>query len=265
MCVCVCVCVCVCAVLTRALTPLVFYFYFFSHWGKSCQRSNRPRTTYVDDPEVYVRMMTDETVEVTDLIHLTEEMIALVWNKREPFEDPLPHVNMVMGAYTTAQARLKLYSVLERLQHRALYFDTDSVIFTQRDGEWEPPTGEFLGDLKCETDGEPITAFVSGGPKNYAYRLASGQTTCKIRGFTLGSGNAQLLNFETMEQMVLGDGLREGSTVEALNPFNVRSDRSGALRSTGGAVGAKKIYRLVYDKRVVQPDGKSTLPFGWSV
>ena len=53
--------------------------------------------------------------------------------------------------------------------------------------------------------------------------------------------------------------------MEALNPFNVRSNRGGALRSTGGAAGATKRYRLVYDKRVVLPDGVSTLPFGWSV
>ena len=72
---------------------------------------------------------------MSDLIHLTDEMLAMVWTKREEFDDPLPHVNMVMGAYTTAQARLKLYSVLERLQRRVLYFDTDSVIFTQKDGE----------------------------------------------------------------------------------------------------------------------------------
>lgn len=216
------------------------------------------------DPDVYVKMMTDETLEISDLIHLSDEMIALVWTKHDGFDEPLTHVNMVMGAYTTAQARLKLYSILERLQHRVLYFDTDSVIFTQTEGEWEPPTGEFLGDLKCETDGEPITAFVSGGPKNYAYRLASGVTTCKIRGFTLGSGNAELLNFDTMEAMVLKDGLRGGSTVKALNPFNVRSDRSGMLRSTGGAEGSTKLYRLVYDKRVVLKDGVSTLPYGWA-
>ena len=212
---------------------------------------------------MYVKMMTDETLEVNDLIHLSDDMLAMVWTKREAFDEPLPHVNMVMGAYTTSQARLKLYSVLERLQRRVLYFDTDSVIFTQRDGEYEPPTGEFLGDLKCETDGEPITAFVSGGPKNYAYRLESGETVCKIRGFTLGSGNARLLNFDTMEDMVLKDGLRGGASVDALNPFNVRSDRSGALRSTGGAEGSTKRYRLVYDKRAVLPDGVSTVPFGW--
>ena len=46
-------------------------------------------------------MMTDETLEVNDLIHLSDDMLAMVWTKREAFDEPLPHVNMVMGAYTT--------------------------------------------------------------------------------------------------------------------------------------------------------------------
>ena len=136
--------------------------------------------------------------------------------------------------------------MLERLQRRVLYFDMDSVIFTQQDGEYEPPTGEFLGDLKCETDGEPITAFVSGGPKNYAYRLESGETVRKIRGFTLGSGNARLLNFDTMEDMVLNDGLRGSASVDALNPFNVRSDRSGAARKAGRSKNMEDVLRPIY-------------------
>ena len=210
-----------------------------------------------------MKLMTDETVSVSDLVHLNEDMLAMVWTKKEEsFDNPPPHVNMVMGAYTTSQARLKLYTVLEKLQRRVLYFDTDSVIFTQKDGEYEPPTGDFLGDLKCETDGEPITAFVSGGPKNYAYKLASGKSVCKIRGFTLGSFNSTLLNFDTITDMVLNGGIETGASVDALNPFNVRSDRGGNLRSTGGDGGSKK-YRLVYDKRIVMPDGVSTLPYGW--
>ena len=229
-----------------------------SHWGKSCQRTNQSRMTYIDDPAEYIRLMTDETVEVSDILHINEEMVALTWKHVEEFDESLPHVNMVMGAYTTSQARLKLYSVLEMLQERVLYFDTDSVIFTQKDGEPAPPTGEFLGDLKCETDGVPIRAFVSGGPKNYAYKLDGGETVCKIRGFTLGSANAQLLNFDTMSDMVLSGERSE--TVNALNPFNIRSDRRGNLRTTEGG---EKAYRLVYDKRVVAADGIRTYPFGW--
>ena len=32
--------------------------------------------------------------------------------------------NVIIAAYTTAQARLKLYSYLERLDRRVLYYDT---------------------------------------------------------------------------------------------------------------------------------------------
>ena len=77
----------------------------------------------------------------------------------------------MIAAFPTAQARLKLYSVLERFQMRTLSFDTDSVIFTSRPGEWVPPLGDYLGELTNEFDDEHhITTFVSGGPKNYAYQ-----------------------------------------------------------------------------------------------
>ena len=61
------------------------------------------------------------------------------------------------------------------MERRVLYFDTDSIIFTQKNEEWAPPVGDFLGDLINELDayGESsfINEFVSGGPKNYGYHL----------------------------------------------------------------------------------------------
>lgn len=79
--------------------------------------------------------------------------------------------NVVIVAFATAYARLKLYTVLERLQGRVLYFDTDSVIFTSQPGEWMPPLGDYLGELTNELDdGDYISTFASGGPKNYTYQ-----------------------------------------------------------------------------------------------
>ena len=63
-----------------------------------------------------------------------------------------------------------LYSVLEKLQRQVLYFDTDTVIFTQKDRECKLPMDEFWGNLKCKTDCELITAFMSRGTKNNVYR-----------------------------------------------------------------------------------------------
>jgi len=43
----------------------------------------------------------------------------------------LRHTNEVIGGYVTSGARLHLYSYLDRLQERALYCDTDSIMFVQ--------------------------------------------------------------------------------------------------------------------------------------
>ena len=71
-----------------------------------------------------------------------------------------------------------------------LYYDTDSVIYVSKIGEHEPETGVYLGELTDELDGDYMTTFVSGGPKNYGYELSNGKTCCKIRGITL--------NFQTL-------------------------------------------------------------------
>ena len=68
--------------------------------------------------------------------------------------------------YDWLKWRLKLYKLLEGLCRRVLYYDTDSVIYVSRDGDWEPEIGDFLGELTNEIDSNNhIVAFGSGGPK----------------------------------------------------------------------------------------------------
>lgn len=69
---------------------------------------------------------------------------------------------------------MELYKYLDMLAtDRALYFDTDSVIFTFKYGDVMPERGDFLGQLTDELaeygPGSYIDEFVSGGPKNYAF------------------------------------------------------------------------------------------------
>ena len=79
---------------------------------------------------------------------------------------------------TTCHACLKLYREIALLGDRCLYFDTDSIIFISRPGEYEPELGSFLGEftdeltcgsIGCEEKGctkeHYITEFVSAGPK----------------------------------------------------------------------------------------------------
>ena len=87
---------------------------------------------------------------------------------------------------------MHLYAHLGKLGERALYCDTDSVIFVLEDGETPlVQCGDALGDVISELkEGEFISEFVSGGPKNYAYKLSNSmtgevKTVCKVCGITL--------------------------------------------------------------------------------
>ncbi|KAG5875837.1 hypothetical protein JTB14_016429 [Gonioctena quinquepunctata] len=116
------------------------------------------------------------------------------WAFKEEAYNTLPTVNAVLAAYTTAQARLKLYSYLGKLDNRVLYHDTDSVIYISRLGANEVPLGSFLGEMTDELveygEGSFITDFVSGGPKLYAYHghpMLKNKTVgiIKMEGITL--------------------------------------------------------------------------------
>jgi len=53
---------------------------------------------------------------------------------------------------------------------------------------------------------EHKTVFVSGGPKNYAYRLISNEdakTACNVRGITLNYHSSKVVNFEVIRVTIL--------------------------------------------------------------
>ena len=72
---------------------------------------------------------------------------------------------------------------MNKLGETVLYHDTDSIIFSVKDGEYVPPLGEYLGqltsELTCKEFGcrketcteHYIEEFVSCGPKNYSFKV----------------------------------------------------------------------------------------------
>ena len=143
----------------------LFYIYVlsFSHWGKFGQNPQKSKMTYISEPQTYIKMMTDNSIEVSDVIEINDETIALRWTTKDDFVEALPNTNIVLAAYTTAHARLKLYTLLEQLQDRVLYMDTDSVVYIHKQDEYNPPIGDYLGELKDETRGIPSGSL--GEPK----------------------------------------------------------------------------------------------------
>ena len=130
-------------------------------------------------------------------------MVELHYEYNENFVEPDAKTNVVIAAFTTAYARLKLYEVLDQLQERVLYYDTDSVIFfVSKPGEPEPPLGPYLGQLTNELKEGYITTFISGGPKNYCYKTSTGKVETKVRGITLNCSAQQKVNFDVIRSLV---------------------------------------------------------------
>ena len=76
--------------------------------------------------------------------------------------------------------------MLRRLNDPILYFDTDSVIYTSKPGDWEPPRGNILGDRdnQLEPSESHIVSFASLGPKTCSYVTDTGRVEIKAKGIS---------------------------------------------------------------------------------
>lgn len=205
--------------------------------------------------------MTSDQQEVKNVRFINNETVQLDWMYNDDFIPASTRTNVVIAAYTTAQARLKLYSYLEQLGERTIYCDTDSIVFTTCLGEWEPPLGDYLGDLTDEVPGNAITSFVTGGPKNYAYQLEKPNkdgllSCCKIRGITLNFKNLIDINFDTIKSMVIGH--THSDSIQVVDNYKIRRNPN-----TGNIITTTefKDYKIVFDKRMLGSDSY-TYPYG---
>jgi hypothetical protein len=128
-----------------------------SFWRKLGQKVNASQTQIISQPADLFKLVMNPAIVVDNVTILNDELLKTV--------------NVVVAAYTTALARLELYKHLDHLGERVLYYVTDSVIFVSREYDWDPPIGDFLGEIDEMVDygpGSHKTEFVSAGPKNHA-------------------------------------------------------------------------------------------------
>ena len=136
-------------------------------------------TKIITEPRELYGFLATPCIEVTKLVFASDDVVWLSWKHKAEEDVPsLRHNNEVIGAYVTAGPRIHLYRYLDKLQERAFYCDTDSVIYIQpKDEPSLTETGDKLGDMTSELrPSEFIYEFVIGGTKNYAYRVMTGGT-----------------------------------------------------------------------------------------
>lgn len=134
---------------------------------------------------------------VKDVRIFNENVMEVSTLKHEDTNASNGKFNIFIACFTTALARLKLYTELEKLDKQVLYYDTDSVIYSWK-GEFKIPTGVFLGQMTDELEGDVITEFGSAGPKSYCYHTKGGKSECKNKGTKSSFEINKVLNSESM-------------------------------------------------------------------
>jgi hypothetical protein len=239
-----------------------------SFWGRFGMRENLSRTTFVRSTPDMNRFLADPKIKINGMSIINESVMEMTWGYRDEHLPQQTATNIFVAAFTTCYARMKLYSTLQELGKAVLYYDTDSVIYVS-DGTNDPPLGDFLGEFTDELDGDHIVNFISGGPKNYAYRTSHGKESLKVRGFTLDHAASQKITFDSMHQLISNfrsakGGAKRRKVLEAehitiINPQKIIREKKGKRLIT---VEERKRYQVVYDKRVLQQDF-TTLPYGF--
>ena len=237
-----------------------------SFWGKFGENLHKPTTEVVHTPHELFALVSDPFSVIHQVRLSNDDTLEVVHSNLKDNQPDNGRVNIFVAAFTTCHARLKLYTYLEQLQQRVLYFDTDSVIYTVRPGQPDIALGDYLGDMTNELDGDDIiTEFTSAGPKNYGYKTLHGKIGCKVRGFTLNVRGAQQLNYNVMRQNLLDEiqqPLDERRNVNVVNPnFFWRNPATKHLR----VITRTKRYGLVFDKRVVDPNTFKSYPYGYTM
>uniref|UniRef100_A0A1I8BUV6 DNA-directed DNA polymerase n=1 Tax=Meloidogyne hapla TaxID=6305 RepID=A0A1I8BUV6_MELHA len=256
-----------------------------SLWGKLAQRVGGTEVKYAQTPAEFHQLLDDPTIETLDFDHVSEYMDRCVVRKKEEFAKP-PETNCLpVAVFVTSYARLHLYQYMEEVQQvngKLLYCDADSIIYVEKRGGGRVVEGEALGQMKREHPTRRILEFVAGGPKNYGFRHVDGLTgnderaELKIRSFPLSYATHQMLNFQSMKELVLSQFNIDGEMDEMLpeNLFLFGNDNNNNfIRVEFPQIGrtrrselytnmTRKEYRPSYEKGRIRP-GLETLPFGY--
>lgn len=225
-------------------------------------RDNIATTEYVTSLARWQQLLNSKEFQISQVMLANTETLLVSYTKTSEFVVPTKNTNVVIAAFTTALARLHLYKFLDLVGKNTHYYDTDSIIYTHPIGKdpLKPYLKDHLGMLTNELASEGpdvgIAEFVSGGPKNYAFRLTNGKTVCKVRGITLNYSASQLLNFDSLRDFIVdtnrrGEIIVPGSTI-------TRDKKTGALKNKDCA----KTYKFAYDKNVLLCDD-TTCPYGY--
>ncbi|CAF1070576.1 unnamed protein product [Brachionus calyciflorus] len=105
-----------------------------SFWGRFGMNTNKTQYKVISNPLEWFKMVSDDqfTIHNADFSH--ENYVQVFYSTRL----------VVLAAFVTCHASLKLYEELKKIDKRVLYFDTDSIIYLRSPGQYRSILGDYL-------------------------------------------------------------------------------------------------------------------------
>jgi hypothetical protein len=225
-----------------------------SLWGKFGQRQNMGATEYVTDVKRFYEILLDDKLDNIRINDINENMLQIDYKLKDCYIENDFNTNIFTAAFTTANARLRLYEMLDKLGKSVAYYDTHSIVYID-DGKNTVKTGCLLGDWTDELGKDVwIVDWLSTGPKSYCYKTNTGKVVCKIKGFTLNYETSKKSNSDSINNIL------EKKDSKISTQYN-RITRDTKTKELLNKIETKE-FGFVYDKRVIL-ETFDTIPFGY--
>jgi len=232
-------------------------------WGHFGMREDFRESKYISTHEEQIDIVFNDKYKDVSQIVLNEEFRLMEYRTKEEYKKPNKSTNIYIAVFTTTWARLKLHSLLEVLEERVMYMDTDSVMYIDDESEAcqkvKELLGSNLGELTDELKGKHMTEWVSGQPKDYGYELNDGSIKVKNKGIICNAQSEEKITFEKKIEMVLFNDTK----AEKLDYTRF------ILKKEDNKIRVKKqfkVYDFEFDKRMyerISGDSIDTKPYGF--
>jgi len=188
-----------------------------SLWGKFGQNDELPSNAYLKNDGWFklLKRHTNKEIELKNELLIDEDTIYVSYIEKVENKTALMTTNLALAGFTTANARLRLYKELYKLDDRVIYCDTDSIIYEYRKDEYNVVEGDCLGEWELEEYKEKVNGkkikhegnlkeVYALAPKTYGVKTLSGYSSYKCKGITLNSGNKEHFNYERLKDLIAG-------------------------------------------------------------
>lgn len=116
----------------------------------------------------------------------------------------LTTTNIALAAMVTSQARLRLYSEMEKLGDDPIYCDTDGLRYIYRPGGYSIPSGALLGQCEDEyAKGDFGIEVIVLVPKIHGHITIKGSSSMKCKGITMTHDNAEEFTMTNVKKLRL--------------------------------------------------------------